>query len=56
VHILFGNWDLASFDVKASVIQPGNYNSEISKTSRARRGELTEKQKNSPMPITMFAD
>ena len=39
--------EMASFDVKVSVIQPGNYNSKISKTVRARRGELTEEQKNS---------
>lgn len=40
--------EMAQFDVKASVIQPGNYNSDISKTIAARRGELTEVQKNSP--------
>jgi len=40
--------ELARFDVQSSVIQPGNYNSAISKSSRARRGDLTEEQKNSP--------
>jgi NAD(P)-dependent dehydrogenase (short-subunit alcohol dehydrogenase family) len=40
--------EMERFDVKASVVQPGDYNSEISKTSRARRGELTDAQKNSP--------
>lgn len=39
--------EMASFDVKVSVIQPGNYNSEISKSVRARRVELTEEQKSS---------
>ena len=38
----------AGFGVKASVIQPGNYRSDISKSNRDRRGELTEAQKNSP--------
>ena len=36
------------FGVKASVIQPGNYNSRIVKTANERHGELTEEQKNSP--------
>lgn len=40
--------ELERFDVQSSVIQPGNYNSAISTSSRARRGELTEEQKNSP--------
>jgi NAD(P)-dependent dehydrogenase (short-subunit alcohol dehydrogenase family) len=40
--------EMERFDVKASVIQPGNYRSDISKTNRERRGELTEAQKNSP--------
>ncbi len=40
--------ELARFDVKSSVIQPGNYNSAISKSSRSRRGGLTEAQKKSP--------
>jgi len=39
--------EMAGFDVKVSVIQPGNYNSEIVKTSLSRHGELTEKQKKS---------
>ena len=40
--------EMERFGVKASVIQPGNYKSEISKTTRARKGELTDAQKNSP--------
>ena len=40
--------EMDRFDVKASVIQPGNYRSDISKSSRMRRGELTQAQKNSP--------
>ncbi len=40
--------EMARFDVHASVIQPGNYRSNISKSNRERRGELTEAQKNSP--------
>lgn len=40
--------EMARFDVRASVIQPGNYKSAISKSSRDRRGELTDAQKNSP--------
>jgi NAD(P)-dependent dehydrogenase (short-subunit alcohol dehydrogenase family) len=40
--------EMERFDVKASVIQPGNYNSEISKTNRSRQVELTEAQKKSP--------
>ena len=40
--------EMARFDVHASVIQPGNYRSDISKSNRERRGELTEAQKNSP--------
>lgn len=40
--------EMARFDVRASVIQPGNYRSDISKSNRERRGELTEAQKNSP--------
>ena len=40
--------EMARFDVKASVIQPGNYDSDIGKTMKARRGgELTEAQKSS---------
>jgi len=40
--------EMDRFDVKARVIQPGNYRSDISKSNRERRGELTEAQKNSP--------
>ena len=40
--------EMDRFGVKASVIQPGNYRSDIVKTSRALRGELTEAQKSSP--------
>ena len=40
--------EMDRFGVKASVIQPGNYRSDISKSNRERRGELTEAQKNSP--------
>ena len=40
--------EMDRFGVKASVIQPGNYRSDIAKSSRVRRGELTEVQKNSP--------
>jgi len=41
--------EMQRFEVEVSVIQPGNYRSEISKTIRARRGsELTEAQKQSP--------
>ena len=40
--------EMDRFGVNASVIQPGNYRSDIVKSSRVRRGELTEAQKNSP--------
>lgn len=40
--------EMARFDVKASVIQPGNYDSEIGKSNQARRSDLTEAQKSSP--------
>jgi NAD(P)-dependent dehydrogenase (short-subunit alcohol dehydrogenase family)/truncated hemoglobin YjbI len=40
--------ELERFDVKTSVIQPGNYRSNIVKTQVARKGEVTEAQKNSP--------
>jgi len=40
--------EMARFDVKASVIQPGNYKSDILKSLNARKKELTEEQKNSP--------
>lgn len=39
--------EMDRFEVQASVIQPGNYRSDISKSSRMRRGELTEAQKAS---------
>ena len=40
--------EMARFDVKASVIQPGNYKSNIVKSIVARQDEFTEQQKNSP--------
>jgi NAD(P)-dependent dehydrogenase (short-subunit alcohol dehydrogenase family) len=40
--------ELARFDVQSSVVQPGNYDSAISTSSRARRGDVTQEQKNSP--------
>ena len=40
--------EMERFDVKVSVIQPGNYNSEIGTTARSRQSELTEAQKQSP--------
>jgi len=40
--------EMQRFDVQASVIQPGNYKSNIVKSELARRGELTDEQKNSP--------
>jgi len=43
--------EMERFDVKVSVVQPGNYNSDIGKSVRARRGELTGAQEQSP-----FAD
>lgn len=39
--------EMERFDVQASVIQPGNYKSDIVKSVKARSGELTEAQKNS---------
>ena len=39
--------EMASFGVQVSVIQPGNYNSKISKSAQVRRGELTDEQKKS---------
>lgn len=39
--------EMARFDVKVSVIEPGSYKSQIGKSRRARAGELTEAQKNS---------
>jgi len=40
--------EMERFGVKVSVVQPGNYNSKISKSMVARRGEMTEAQKKSP--------
>jgi NAD(P)-dependent dehydrogenase (short-subunit alcohol dehydrogenase family) len=40
--------EMARFDVKVSVIEPGSYKSRISENRRARAGELTETKKNSP--------
>ena len=40
--------EMERFDVQASVIQPGNYKSDIVKSLKARGGNLTEAQKNSP--------
>ena len=40
--------EMAQFDVQVSVIEPGNYRSEISKTSRTRTGELSDAQRASP--------
>ena len=39
------------FGVKVSVIEPGNYRSQISKSARERRGGLTDKQENSPYAV-----
>ena len=40
--------EMERFGVQVSVIEPGNYRSEISKTGRARAGDLTVAQQNSP--------
>ena len=40
--------EMAQFDVQVSVIEPGNYHSEISRTALSRRGELTDAQRASP--------
>ncbi len=40
--------EMQRFDVHVAVVEPGNYKSEITKTARARRGELTDAQKRSP--------
>lgn len=40
--------EMARFDVQVSVIEPGNYRSEISKTGRARMGGMTEAKEKSP--------
>jgi len=42
------NLEMQRFDVKTSVIQPGNYKSDILKSRVARRAKLTDEQKNSP--------
>ena len=39
---------MARFDVQVSVIEPGNYRSEISKTGRARMGGMDAAKENSP--------
>ena len=48
--------EMERFDVKASVIQPGNYKSDIVKNSAARRGEVTDEQKNSPYYEDVYKD
>jgi NAD(P)-dependent dehydrogenase (short-subunit alcohol dehydrogenase family) len=48
--------EMERFDVEASVIQPGNYKSDIVKTLKARTGELTEDQKNSPYFEDVYND
>ena len=48
--------EMERFDVKASIIQPGNYKSDIVKTLKARTGELTEDQKNSPYFEDVYND
>lgn len=48
--------EMERFDVKASVIQPGNYRSDIVKSVVARRGELTDEQKNSPYYEDVYKD
>jgi NAD(P)-dependent dehydrogenase (short-subunit alcohol dehydrogenase family) len=40
--------ELYRFGVGVSVIEPGNYNSELARSAAARRSELTEAQKASP--------
>ncbi len=40
--------EMERFDVKVSVIEPGNYRSEISKTGRARAGGMDEAKEKSP--------
>ena len=40
--------EMQRFDVQVSIIDPGSYRSQISKSARDRRGGLTEEQKNSP--------
>ena len=48
--------EMERFDIKASVIQPGNYKSDIVKTLKARTGDLTEDQKNSPYFEDVYND
>jgi len=40
--------EMERFGVRASVIQPGNYKSDIVKSVLARKGEVTQEQKDSP--------
>jgi NAD(P)-dependent dehydrogenase (short-subunit alcohol dehydrogenase family) len=40
--------EMERFDVQVSVIEPGNYKSDISKTGRARAGEMDDAKKKSP--------
>jgi len=40
--------EMERFDVQVSVIEPGNYRSEISKTGRAKMGEMDDAKKKSP--------
>jgi NAD(P)-dependent dehydrogenase (short-subunit alcohol dehydrogenase family) len=48
--------EMERFDVKASVIQPGNYKSDIVKNRAARRGKVTDEQKNSPYYEDVYKD
>jgi len=43
--------EMERFDVQVSVIEPGNYRSQISKSARDRRGGLTDEQENSPYAV-----
>jgi len=40
--------EMERFDVQVSVIEPGNYRSEISKSGRARMGDMDEAKEKSP--------
>ena len=40
--------EMERFGVQVSVIEPGNYRSQISKTSRAKAGEMSDAKKKSP--------
>jgi NAD(P)-dependent dehydrogenase (short-subunit alcohol dehydrogenase family) len=40
--------EMARFDVQVSIIEPGNYRSELAKTGRAKTGVMDEAKKNSP--------